>query len=134
VVYHAHKQIRETGKMKLFRSHNPDFNDGEQLRDFIYVRDVVDIMYFFLHNRKNPGIYNTGTGMAETFLELVTQTFKAMGKKPVIEFIDMPDDIREKYQYYTQAEMLKLREAGYQKRIRGLAEGVADYVCNYLGV
>jgi len=132
VVYHAHKQIRETGKMKLFRSHNPDFNDGEQLRDFIYVKDVVDIMYFFLHNRKNSGIYNTGTGMAESFLELVNQTFKAMNRKPDIEFIDMPEDIRDKYQYYTQAEMLKLREAGYQKRIRGLAEGVADYVGLYL--
>jgi ADP-L-glycero-D-manno-heptose 6-epimerase len=133
VVYHAYNQIRETGKMKLFRSHNPEFDDGEQLRDFIYVKDVVDIMYFFLHNRKNSGIYNTGTGMAETFLELVTQTFKAMGIPSKIEFIDMPDDIRDKYQYYTQAEMLKLREAGYQKRIRGLAEGIQDYVSNYLG-
>jgi len=133
VVYHAYKQIIETGKMKLFRSHNPDFDDGGQLRDFIYVKDVVDILYFFLHNRKKSGIYNTGTGQAETFLELVTQTFKAMGLPPKIEFIDMPADIRDKYQYYTQAEMNKLREAGYQKRIRGLAEGVQDYVSNYLG-
>jgi ADP-L-glycero-D-manno-heptose 6-epimerase len=132
VIFHAWKQISETGKMKLFRSHNPEFNDGEQLRDFIYVKDVVDIMYFFLHNRRNSGIYNTGTGMAETFLELVNQTFKAMGKKPEIEFVDIPEDIRDKYQYYTQAEMLKLREVGYQKRIRGLSEGVSDYVGNYL--
>lgn len=132
VVYHAYNQIKETGKMKLFRSHHPDFNDGEQLRDFIYVKDVVDIMYFFLHHRRNSGIYNTGTGMAETFLELVTDTFKAMDMKPDIEFIDMPEDIRDKYQYFTQAEMLKLREAGYQKRIRSLNEGVDDYVRNYL--
>jgi ADP-L-glycero-D-manno-heptose 6-epimerase len=133
VVFHAHKQIRETGKMRMFRSHNPEYKDGEQLRDFIYVKDVVDIMYYFLHNRKNSGIYNTGTGKAETFLELVTQTFKAMGKEPMIEFIDIPEDIREKYQYYTQAEMQKLRQAGYLKSIRGLSEGVLDYVGKYLG-
>ncbi len=133
VVYHAYKQIRETGKMKLFRSHNPEFKDGEQLRDFIYVKDVVEIMYFFLHNRKKSGIYNTGTGKAETFLELVTQTFKAMGIPPDIEFIDMPEDIRNKYQYYTQAEMQKLRDTGYNKQIRVLAEGIPDYVRNYLG-
>jgi ADP-L-glycero-D-manno-heptose 6-epimerase len=133
VVYHAYRQISERGKMKMFRSHNPDFKDGEQLRDFIYVKDVVDIMYFFLHNRKKPGIYNTGTGKAETFLELVTQTFKAMGKIPVIEFIDTPADIRDKYQYFTQAEMIKLRDAGYQKEFLQLADGIPDYVRNYLG-
>lgn len=133
VVYHAYRQISETGKMKMFRSHHPDFKDGEQLRDFIYVKDVADIMYFFLHNRKKPGIYNTGTGKAETFLELVSQTFKAMGKKPVIEFIDTPADIRDKYQYFTQAEMTKLREAGYQKKFLRLADGVPDYVRHYLG-
>jgi ADP-L-glycero-D-manno-heptose 6-epimerase len=132
VVYHAFRQISETGKMKMFRSHHPDFKDGEQLRDFIYVKDVVDIMYFFLHNRKKPGIYNTGTGKAETFLELVTQTFRAMGKKQVIEFIDTPIDIRDKYQYFTQAEMIKLRDAGYQKKFLQLADGVPDYVRNYL--
>jgi ADP-L-glycero-D-manno-heptose 6-epimerase len=133
VVYHAYRQISETGKMKMFRSHRPDFKDGEQLRDFIYVKDVVDIMYFFLHHRKKSGIYNTGTGKAETFLELVTQTFKAMGKKTVIEFIDTPADIRDKYQYFTQAEMTKLRDAGYQKKFLRLADGVPDYVRNYLG-
>jgi ADP-L-glycero-D-manno-heptose 6-epimerase len=132
VVYHAFRQISETGKMKMFRSHRPDFKDGEQLRDFIYVKDVVDIMYFFLHNRKKPGIYNTGTGKAETFLELVTQTFRAMGEKQVIEFIDTPIDIRDKYQYFTQAEMIKLRDAGYQKKFLQLADGVPDYVRNYL--
>jgi ADP-L-glycero-D-manno-heptose 6-epimerase len=132
VVYHAFNQIRETGKMKLFRSHNPEFKDGEQLRDFIYVKDVVDILYFFLHNRKKSGIYNTGSGRAESFLELVTQTFIAMGIPENIHFIDMPEDIRDKYQYYTQAEMKKLRDAGYNQKIRGLSEGVPDYVMNYL--
>lgn len=132
VVYHAFKQITETGKMKMFRSHNPDYKDGEQLRDFIYVKDVVDIMYFFLHHRKNSGIYNTGTGKAETFLELVNQTFKAMGRKPEIEFVDTPADIRDKYQYFTQAEMSKLRSIGYNKPLRALSAGVADYVGSYL--
>ena len=132
VVYHAFKQITETGKMKMFRSHNPDYKDGEQLRDFIYVKDVVDIMYFFLHHRKNSGIYNTGTGKAETFLELVNQTFKAIGRKPEIEFVDTPADIRDKYQYFTQAEMSKLRSIGYNKPLRALSAGVADYVGNYL--
>jgi len=132
VVFHAFKQITETGKMKMFRSHNPDYKDGEQLRDFIYVKDVVDIMYFFLHHRKNSGIYNTGTGKAETFLELVNQTFKAMGRKPEIEFVDTPADIRDKYQYFTQAEMSKLRSIGYNKPLRALSAGVADYVGNYL--
>ncbi len=132
VVFHAFRQISETGKMKMFRSHNPVFKDGEQLRDFIYVKDVADIMYFFLHKRKNPGIYNVGTGKAETFLELVTQTFGAMGIVPEIEFVDTPADIRDKYQYFTQADMRKLRGAGYLNEIRNLAKGIPDYVRNFL--
>ncbi len=132
VVFHAFNQVRQTGKMKLFRSHNPRFKDGEQLRDFIYVKDLVDIMYYFLHNRKNPGIYNAGTGKAETFLELVTQTFNAIGIPPDISFVDTPEDIRDKYQYFTQAEMQKLRDAGYRGHLRSLAEAVPDYVRNYL--
>lgn len=132
VVYHAFRQIKETGKMKLFRSHNPDYKDGEQLRDFIYVKDLVDVLYFFLHNRRNSGIYNAGTGKAESFLELVNQTFKAMGIEPDISFIDTPVDIRDKYQYFTQAEMKKIREIGYKKPFHSLAEGVPDYVKNYL--
>jgi ADP-L-glycero-D-manno-heptose 6-epimerase len=132
VVYHAYKQISETGKMKMFRSHHPDFQDGKQLRDFIYVLDVVDIMYYFLHNRKKSGIYNIGTGKAETFLELVTQTFNALQITPEIEFIDTPVDIRDKYQYFTQADITKLREAGYREQLRGLARGIPEYVKNYL--
>jgi ADP-L-glycero-D-manno-heptose 6-epimerase len=96
------------------------------------VKDVVDIMYFFLRNRRKPGIYNSGTGKAETFMELVSETFKAMGISPVIEFIDTPADIRDKYQYFTQAEMKKLREAGYGKPFNSLAQGVPDYVKNFL--
>ena len=132
VVLHAFRQISLTGKMKLFRSHRPDFQDGEQLRDFIYVKDVVDVMYYFMLNRKASGIYNLGTGQAETFNELVTQTFKAMGRVPVIEYIDTPEDIRDTYQYFTQAVMTKLRDTGYTGRFRPLAEGVPDYVKHYL--
>ncbi len=132
VVFHAFRQISETGRMKLFRSHRPDYPDGGQLRDFIYVADVVDVLYFFMLHRKNSGIYNLGTGKAETFNELVTQTFRAMGKETVIEYIDTPEDIRDKYQYFTEARMSKLRSAGYAKKFRPLSEGVPDYVKNYL--
>ncbi|HYW96868.1 MAG TPA: ADP-glyceromanno-heptose 6-epimerase [Bacteroidales bacterium] len=132
VVFHAFSQISDTGKMKLFRSHNPHYPDGEQLRDFVYVKDVVDVMYFFMLNRKAPGIYNLGTGKAGTFNELVTQTFQAMGLQPAIEYIDTPADIRDKYQYFTEARMSKLRSVGYDGKFRTLAEGVPDYVNNYL--
>ncbi len=132
VIFHAFNQISQTGKMKLFRSHNRDFKDGEQLRDFIYVKDVIEIMYWFLHNRKKSGIYNSGTGKAETFKELVNQVFLALGVEPIIEFIDTPNDIRDKYQYFTQADMQKLRAAGYVAEFHTLASGVQDYVKNYL--
>ncbi len=133
VVFHAYNQIKETGKMKLFRSHRDDFKDGEQLRDFIYVKDVVDVLFFFMEQRKFSGIYNLGTGNAETFNELVEQTFKAMNLEPVIEYIDTPLDIRDKYQYFTEAKMRKLRNVGYNKEFMSLAEGVPDYVKEYLG-
>ncbi len=132
VVLHAYRQISESGKMKLFRSHNPAYPDGGQLRDFIYVKDVTDVMYFFMLERKNPGIYNLGTGKAETFLELVIRTFGAMGREPVIGYIDTPEDIRDNYQYFTEARMDKLRKAGYEKPFRPLSEGIPDYVKNYL--
>jgi ADP-L-glycero-D-manno-heptose 6-epimerase len=132
VVYHAFRQISETGEMKLFRSHRNDYRDGGQLRDFIYVKDVTDVMLFLMESRKHPGIYNLGTGKAETFLELVNQTFKAMNLEPKLGFIDTPEDIRDKYQYYTQAEMGKLRMAGYTRNFMPLAEGVPDYVTRYL--
>lgn len=132
VIYHAFNQIKATDKMKLFRSHNPDFKDGEQMRDFIYVKDLIDVCIFFMHHRKNSGIYNLGSGQARTFKDLVTNTFHAMDKTPDISFIDTPIDIRDKYQYFTEANMSKLRSVGYEKPFHTLEEGVEDYVKNYL--
>jgi ADP-L-glycero-D-manno-heptose 6-epimerase len=132
VIFHAFNQIKATEKMKLFRSHNPDYKDGEQMRDFIYVKDLIDVCVFFMHHRKNSGIYNLGSGQARTFKDLVTNTFLAMDKKPDISFVDTPADIRDKYQYFTEANMAKLRSIGYSKPFHTLEEGVTDYVKNYL--
>lgn len=130
VVLHAYKQISETGKVKLFKSHNPEFGDGEQLRDFIYVDDVTDIcLYFFKHYHNNlNGLYNVGTGKARSFNDVVKAIFTALGKKPDIEYIPTPEDIRDKYQYFTEARMEKLKMAGYSKRFTLLEEGVKKYV------
>ena len=132
VIFHAYHQIKNTRKMKLFRSHHPDFKDGEQKRDFIYVKDITDVIYFFMQHRKNSGIYNLGTGQASTFLDLTQNTFKAMEMKENISFMDTPEDIRDKYQYFTEANMNKLRQIGYRKKFLSLEEGVNDYVKNYL--
>jgi len=132
VVFHAFNQITQTDGMKLFRSHNPDYKDGEQLRDFIYVKDVVDVCIFLMETRKNSGIYNLGTGKARTFLDLTKATFMAMEKTEKIEFIDTPADIRDKYQHFTEANMTKLRSIGYDKPFHTLEDGVSDYVKNYL--
>lgn len=132
VIWHAYNQIAKTGKMKLFRSHNPKYKDGEQMRDFVYVLDVVDVCYWLMHHRKNSGIYNLGSGKARTFLDLVRATFRAMGKPESIEFVDTPEDIRDKYQYFTEATMDKLRSIGYTKPFHTLEEGTTDYVRNYL--
>jgi len=132
VILHAYNQISKTGKMKLFRSHNPDFKDGEQLRDFVYVKDVVEVIYFLTHHRKNSGLYNLGSGKARTFLDLTKNTFKAMSKEADIDFMDTPIDIRDKYQYFTEADMTKLKSIGYSKEFVSLEEGVHDYVINYL--
>lgn len=132
VVFHAYHQLKDKGVVKLFRSHHPNFKDGEQLRDFVYVKDVVSVCYFLLHHRKNSGIYNLGSGKAQTFLNLVNNTFAAVDKTPAIEFIDTPIDIREKYQYFTEANMQKLKAIGYSTPFTTLAEGVQDYVKNYL--
>ncbi|MCF0052245.1 ADP-glyceromanno-heptose 6-epimerase [Dyadobacter sp. LJ53] len=132
VVMHAFNQINKTEKMKLFRSHNPDFKDGEQMRDFIYVKDLIDVCIFFMHHRKNSGIYNLGSGRARTFKDLVTSTFNAMGKPADISYIDTPEDIRDKYQYFTQANMSKLRSIGFTRPFTSLEDGIDDYVKNYL--
>ncbi|WP_028981014.1 ADP-glyceromanno-heptose 6-epimerase [Sporocytophaga myxococcoides] len=132
VIFHAFNQISASDKMKLFRSHNPEFKDGEQMRDFVYVKDVVDVIMFLMRDRKHSGIYNLGSGKARTFLDLTKNTFKAMGKKEDISFVDTPADIRDKYQYFTEAKMEKLKAAGYSKPFHTLEEGVNDYVKNYL--
>jgi ADP-L-glycero-D-manno-heptose 6-epimerase len=118
--------------MKLFRSHNPEFKDGEQMRDFVYVKDVVDVCVYFMHHRKNSGIYNLGSGKARTFVDLTRAVFKAVEKPEHIEFIDTPVDIRDKYQYFTEASMDKLKSIGYSKPFHSLEEGTTDYVRNYL--
>ncbi|MFN6377670.1 MAG: ADP-glyceromanno-heptose 6-epimerase [Flavobacteriales bacterium] len=132
VVMHAFHQINEKGSMRLFRSHRPDFADGGQMRDFIYVKDLVDVCIFLMYHRKNSGIYNLGSGKARRFLDLANATFAAMGKEPNIEFVDTPEDIRDKYQYFTEANMSKLKSIGYTKEFHSLEDGIFDYVRNYL--
>lgn len=132
VIFHAFHQIQKTGGMKLFRSHHPDFKDGEQMRDFVYVKDVVEVCSFLMHHRQNSGIYNLGSGQARTFKDLVNNTFLGLKIEPKIDFIDTPIDIRDKYQYFTQASMSKLRSIGYDKPFHTLEEGIHDYVRNYL--
>jgi ADP-L-glycero-D-manno-heptose 6-epimerase len=118
--------------MKLFRSHNPDYTDGGQLRDFVYVKDVVEVCLFLMNDKPASGIYNLGSGKARTFLDLAKNTFKNVGKPENIDFIDTPIDIRDKYQYFTEADMSKLIGEGYKVPFHTLEEGVADYVTNYL--
>jgi ADP-L-glycero-D-manno-heptose 6-epimerase len=132
VIFHTARQIKATGGMKLFKSHRPDFADGAQSRDFIYVKDVVDVLFYFLENKPANGIYNLGTGKARTFLDLATNTFKALGQEPRIDFIDTPVDIRDTYQYFTEATMSKLRYTGYIEPFHSLEDGIEDYVKRYL--
>ncbi|MCR9289803.1 MAG: ADP-glyceromanno-heptose 6-epimerase [Bacteroidetes bacterium] len=132
VIFHTLKQIQKTGKMKLFRSHNPEFKDGEQKRDFIYVKDVVNICYFLYKNQRTSGLLNIGTGKARTFIDLVSNTFKAMDLEPKISFIDTPEDIRDTYQYFTEADVKKLRKIGYDTPFYSLEDGIKDYVKEYL--
>lgn len=132
VILHAFRQIQESGKVRLFRSHRPDFKDGEQLRDFIYVKDVSEVILFLMKQTAPSGLYNLGTGKARTFLDLTKATFAALDIEPIIEFIDTPEDIRDKYQYFTEANMEKLRIAGYERPFTSLEEGVDNYVREYL--
>ncbi len=138
VIFHSHNQIIEKGFVKLFKSHKKGYKDGEQLRDFIYVKDVLKICFWFLECwNSDPvifvsGIYNVGTGEARAFNDLVKSTFHGVDSNTEIQYIDMPEDIRETYQYYTQAEMKKLRDAGYSDSVYSLEDGVEEYVRNYL--
>lgn len=132
VVFHAYNQIRETGKMKLFRSHRDEIADGHQKRDFIYIKDVLRVLLFLKNNEVPSGLYNLGTGKARTFLDLVQAVFDAMGEKEDIAFIDTPEDIRDTYQYFTEANMSKLRSAGCEKPFHSLEQGVKEYVQEYL--
>lgn len=132
VIFHAYTQIKEKGSVKLFRSHHPDYKDGEQLRDFVYVMDVVNVCMFLMHHRKNSGIYNLGSGKARTFLDLARNTFKAMNVEEHIEWMDTPADIRDKYQYFTEANMQKLKSIGYHTPFTSLEKGVEDYVTRFL--
>lgn len=132
VIFHTTRQIKATGGMKLFRSHRDDFKDGEQSRDFIYVKDVLSILWFFYQNQKSSGLYNVGTGQARTFYDLAASTFDAMDLEPNISFIDTPEDIRDTYQYFTEADMRKLKQAGYDQPFYSLEEGIQDYVQEYL--
>lgn len=132
VIFHAFNQIKETGGMKLFRSHNPNYKDGEQIRDFVYVKDVLNVIYWLMNNKADNGIYNLGSGTARTFLDLVKNVFKSLNIKENISFIDTPADIRDKYQYFTEADMSKLEAQGYTNKFYTLEEGVQDYVKKYL--
>ena len=139
VIFHSFKQIKERGFVKLFKSHKDGFKDGEQLRDFIYVKDVLNICFWFLEcSLQHPsafasGIYNVGTGKARTFNDLVSATFAALDLDTQIEYIDMPQDLRDTYQYFTEADMNKIRSVGYEAPFYSLEEGVDDYIRNYLG-
>ena len=131
VVCRAYEQIRDTGKVRLFKSYLPEYADGEQKRDFIYVKDAVEMVMFLL-NRKCRGLYNIGSGRAETWNSLATAVFKAMNKPVRIEYIDMPEQLRGKYQYYTCADISKLRGAGYSAVVTPLEDTVEDYIRNYI--
>jgi ADP-L-glycero-D-manno-heptose 6-epimerase len=132
VIFHGYNQIKKEGKMRLFRSHRPDFADGMQLRDFIYVKDLVDVLLYFQKQEQYSDIFNLGTGKARSFLDLANSTFAALNLTPQIEWIDIPADIRDKYQYFTEADMGKLRSIGYNKPFTALEDGVKDYVQQYL--
>lgn len=132
VVFHSYKQIKQDGKIKLFKSYLKEYQDGGQLRDFVYVKDVCKVIRWFLEHPSRNGIYNVGTGKAQSFQELAGAVFKALDKPCKIEYIDMPENLRAKYQYFTEADIRKLRSVGYTDEFLCLEEGVRDYVRNYL--
>lgn len=132
MVFHGFNQIKETGKVKLFKSCNPNYADGGQLRDFVYVKDICKVIMWLLVNKHVSGLFNVGTGRAQSFAELAEATFQALNLEPNIEYIDMPEKLRGKYQYYTKAEMSKLYDAGYPYHFADVENGVRDYVQSHL--
>lgn len=132
VVHKAFEQVRDLGKVRLFKSKKVDYKDGEQMRDFIYVKDAVDMTLFFLDKKEINGIFNVGTGKARTWNDLVTSLFNAVGKPVNIEYVELPEHLEAKYQYFTQANLQKINDAGYTATINSLESGVTDYVKNYL--
>ena len=132
MVYHGFKQIKKDGKIRLFKSCSPNYKDGEQLRDFVYVKDVCSVILWLLKHQSVSGVFNVGTGQEHSFRELAEAIFFSLGMNSNIEYIDMPEKLKEKYQYYTKAEMDKLHRAGYTESFYGLNDGIKDYVCNYL--
>ncbi len=132
VVFHTFNDVMATGRKGLFKSYNPEYEDGKQLRDFVYVKDVCKVVDWTMEHEKVNGLFNLGTGTARSFYDLAESTFQAMGKEPSIHFIDMPENLREKYQYYTKAQMQKIRNAGYDGTFFTLEEGITDYVQQYL--
>lgn len=134
VINKAYEQILQTGEVKLFKSYRPEYGDGEQVRDFVFVRDAVDVTLFFHDHRDVSGLFNCGTGVARTWNDLVRAVFAALGREPKITYIDMPEALRAKYQYHTQADITKLREAGYDRAVTKLEDGVREYVKNHLAL
>lgn len=132
VVCHIFPSVKNNTPVKLFKSYNKDYKDGWQLRDFVYVKDVVDVIIWFLKHPKISGLFNIGTGKARSFYDLAKATWNALGLEEKIEYVEMPENIKDKYQYYTQANITKLREVGYNKEMTSLEDGVKDYVTNYL--
>jgi ADP-L-glycero-D-manno-heptose 6-epimerase len=132
VVYHAYHQIKESNRIYLFQSHKPEYADGEQKRDFIYVKDVIEVVHFFLNQSAPSGIYNLGSGRASSFNELGHSLFQALELPPVIEYVPIPEEIRSNYQYFTEADISKLRAAGYDKPFYNLSDGIQDYVKHFL--
>jgi ADP-L-glycero-D-manno-heptose 6-epimerase len=133
VIFHSFNQIKKEKKVRLFKSYKQDFKDGEQMRDFVYVKDVVSVVMFMLNNPDVNGIFNVGTGKARSYNDLAVSVFKSLNLKNNVEYIDMPQGLKEKYQYFTEADIRKLRKLGYKKEFYSLEMGINDYVCNYLG-
>jgi ADP-L-glycero-D-manno-heptose 6-epimerase len=132
VVFHAFNQIKEKGEVSLFKSYRDDYQDGGQRRDFVYVKDVLSVLIHFMENRKNSGIYNLGSGQAHTFLELATAVFEALNQVPNIKYVEMPEDIRGNYQYFTEASMNRVKNAGYSDSFWDFDQAIKDYVTGYL--